>query len=353
MSNRKAAKAKATRASKARVVQAARTQALGAKVLVSEAAPANGRLRRVFSIRMAREFVLTAGAIAGTVCILLAIAAFAFDVQPVVFRSGSMSPAIDTGALAISKSVGANDLAVGDIVTVKTSKGVRVTHRIQSLTRNAGEATLILRGDANTVSDDQPYVVRSASRVLFDIPKAGYVVSWVSGSAGVFVGGFLVGLLVLIAFAPGSRTNSGGARKSSATFAMLALGVCATGTAGNLQTEAFFTDAATMTTGTFTSGTLPTPGSFTCVPGNGNTLDFSWTWPAATPNPTSFIIQFTGGPVSITKTGNLRVASSGNINNQSGTVSIVATKNYGSTIWTSVPSATHSYSFVGSTKSCT
>ncbi|MEO6606132.1 MAG: signal peptidase I, partial [Aeromicrobium sp.] len=203
MSRRKLAKAKAKRVSTARAAQAAKHQALEAKeLLISEP---KGRLDRIFSLKGLREGLLTFGAIAGVFCMLLAVAALAFDIKPVIFRSGSMSPAINTGALAISQTVKAKDMQVGDVVTVKTDSGVRVTHRIQNVTLVDGHATLVLKGDANKAVDQDPYVVESADRVLFDIPKAGYVASWLSGPIGIFAGGLLVGLLLLIAFGQNTR----------------------------------------------------------------------------------------------------------------------------------------------------
>ena len=313
-------------------------------------------IARLGTIKFWRDLALTVGAVVGTVCIVATIAMVAFDMKPLVFRSGSMSPAIDTGALAYAKGTPVGDLKPGDIVSVENSSGTRITHRITAIEPNGSRAGLTLQGDAHGAADAAPYVVSSADRVVFSIPRAGYVVAWLSGPIGIFVGGLLVGLLSIVAFAPGRNRERGGNGRGGALVAVLAVGLVGLGGVSPIRavsTEAFFTDAATMTTGTFTSGTLSTPGSFKCVPGNGNTLDFSWTWPA-TPNPTSFIIEFTGGPGSITENGDLRVASSGNLNGQSGTVSIVATKDYGSTTWTSVSSATtYSYSFGGGMKSCT
>ncbi len=150
--------------------------------------------------RLAGETALTLGALLGVVCLLSTIAAVAFDVRPVIFRSGSMSPAIETGALAFSRTVPASDLSTGDVVTVTNSKGVTVTHRIESLTRTGGEATLELRGDANEISDSESYVVSEAPRIVFDVPRLGYVVAAISGPWGVFAAGLVVGLVLTAAF---------------------------------------------------------------------------------------------------------------------------------------------------------
>lgn len=335
MSRTKAAKAKATRAAKARAVQASRTQALESATHALTLAPTRkSRSRTMFSLRAVRESALTVGAVTGVVCMLLTVAALAFDVRPVIFRSGSMSPAIDTGALAISKSVDAKDLAIGDVVTVKTGAGVRVTHRIQDLSLANGKATLVLRGDANGVADERAYVVKTADRVLFDIPKAGYVVSWASGPVGIFVGGLLVGLLMLTAFGPGSRRNKPGTpkpnnrRMSGVVVATLALGVFTTGAAGTQQTQAYYTDSAAMTSGTFSRAAAPAVPAAPVITGclrKGNDITLTWT---ASPDPTTFEIRYTPalGFAAQSVPGTLRtIDSTGqNLNNVTGQIWIVA-----------------------------
>ena len=54
--------------------------------------------------RTAREVLLTSGAVIGALCILLPLGALVFGVTPLVFRSGSMSPAIETGALGLARA---------------------------------------------------------------------------------------------------------------------------------------------------------------------------------------------------------------------------------------------------------
>ncbi|CBT77107.1 signal peptidase I [Glutamicibacter arilaitensis] len=149
-------------------------------------------------IHICREVLLTTGAILGALCILLTVASLVWNIKPLVFRSGSMSPTIETGALAFSKPVPASELAVGDVVSVETADESRVTHRITRIEVEGPDFALTLRGDANNVDDAESYVVDSADRVFFTVPKAGYAVSWLSGSAGTFVGGVVVGLVVIV-----------------------------------------------------------------------------------------------------------------------------------------------------------
>lgn len=145
-----------------------------------------------------REILLTTGAILGTICIILTLASLIWGVKPLVFRSGSMSPTIATGALAFAKPVPASELDVGDVVSLETADDGRVTHRITQIDVAGDSFALTLRGDANNIDDAESYAVDSADRVLFAIPKAGYVVSWLSGPAGTFAGGLIVGLVLIL-----------------------------------------------------------------------------------------------------------------------------------------------------------
>lgn len=152
-------------------------------------------------VRGVREVVLSVGAVLGIIAILVGIGSLAFGLRPLVFRSGSMSPTIDTGALAIAHEVGADDLRVGQVVSVPTQSGDRVTHRIVAVDHLPGGVALLrLRGDANSVMDAETYRVVSADKVLFSVPLLGYVIAWLSGSTGRFLLGLYAAFLLLVLF---------------------------------------------------------------------------------------------------------------------------------------------------------
>lgn len=144
--------------------------------------------------------LLTFGAVLGTLCLLAALTGMLFGAKPLVFRSGSMSPAIATGALGISFPVDAQEIRTGDIISVENSAGVRITHRVVTSQLVNGSATVTLKGDANAVSDPEPYVLRTADRVAFSVPLLGYGVSWLSSPAAMFVGGLFTAFLLYLAF---------------------------------------------------------------------------------------------------------------------------------------------------------
>ena len=151
--------------------------------------------------------LLTLGAILGALCLLAAMAAVLIGAKPLVFRSGSMAPAIPTGALGISIPVEAASIRTGDIISVETA-GVRITHRVVSAEISGDTATVTLKGDANSIPDAAPYVLQKADRVVAHTPLLGYAVAWLSSSAAVFAGGLFTAYLLYLAFGAHGRRRS-------------------------------------------------------------------------------------------------------------------------------------------------
>ncbi|MBL3699095.1 S26 family signal peptidase [Leucobacter luti] len=142
----------------------------------------------------------------------------------VIFRTGSMSPAIPQGALAVSVPVSAPDIRVGDVVTVQRETGtLPVSHRVVSTGVPAVSETaagaepapadareLVLRGDANDTADAQPYVVREARRVVASAPWLGTGLTLLQSPLGL---GLLVigaGGITTWAFWPRAAGDAGG-----------------------------------------------------------------------------------------------------------------------------------------------
>lgn len=150
--------------------------------------------------------LLTVGAVLGGLCILAVAAALLIGAKPLVFRSGSMAPAISTGSLGLSVPVEAAGIRAGDVISVETAAGVRITHRVVSAEISGDTAAVTLKGDANSAPDAAPYLVQKADRVVAHAPLLGYAVAWLSSSAAVFAGGIFTAYLLYLAFgAPGRR----------------------------------------------------------------------------------------------------------------------------------------------------
>lgn len=125
-----------------------------------------------------REGVLNVAAAAGSICILLTLAALFFNITLIMFKTGSMSPGIPAGSLAVVREVPAGEVAVGDVVTVDRPGKLPVTHRITATTPGSGGTTVLtLKGDANAVEDPEPYTVATVREVLWSVPGLARVVA--------------------------------------------------------------------------------------------------------------------------------------------------------------------------------
>lgn len=238
-------------------------------------------------VRSAREVLLTAGAVLGVVCIVVTMAGFAFGIKPLMFRSGSMSPAIHTGDLAFSRTVEASQLHKGDIVSVIDSEGNRVTHRMVSAAEQGDARRLKLKGDANKAPDAEAYAVAEADRVMFNLPNAGYAVSAASSPGGVFVLGLYVALMLMLVFRRQPSSEGGGSaggvsppkssgsrraerpsrrgRARSAVVLAIAAGTAtATIGASGPTSAAAWTNDVGVTGSVFTAYTVPKPAIVSC-----------------------------------------------------------------------------------------
>jgi signal peptidase len=121
--------------------------------------------------------LLNLAAAGGVLCIIAVIAAAGFNISIILFKTGSMSPTIPAGSLAVVKEIPAAEIRIGDIVTVERADALPITHRVVAVAPAIGTTTatetsrsITLRGDANVVDDPAPYSVDQVRIVLFSIP---------------------------------------------------------------------------------------------------------------------------------------------------------------------------------------
>ncbi len=218
--------------------------------------------------RRLREVLLWGGAALGLLAVTAGLAVAFFGFSFLVFRSGSMEPEISTGGLALSRTVAADDIRTGDVVSVVASTGERITHRVVSTTVRDGRASLVLKGDANATPDSEVYVVASAERVVLDVPFAGYAAAHVLTPPGLLAVACLGLMLVVVGFARDGDDDAAApsgksrrvrlvVRRRAHAVTVLAVSVCLAGAAlgsGEVSTTlARFTDPATAASGTFAS----------------------------------------------------------------------------------------------------
>jgi signal peptidase len=128
-----------------------------------------------------REFLLNMAAVGGAVCILLVVLALLFDITLIMFKTGSMSPTIPAGSVALVQEIPAADVATGDVITVDRPGSLPITHRVTSVTDAGGDTRIItMKGDANDTEDPAPYTVNTVRRVLGSVPGLAPVIVHVS-----------------------------------------------------------------------------------------------------------------------------------------------------------------------------
>ena len=312
------------------------------------------------ALHRAGDLALSVGALVGALCLVLTLGGVLFGIRPVIFQSGSMSPAIPAGSLALAKDVPAKDLRVGDVVTVRVGEG-RVSHRIVDVTHHDPTATLHLQGDANDAPDEQTYEVSTVPRMLVSVPAAGGVLAWLTRNPGIFVvAGYAAIFLALVlrrTTAPGGSRQGPGSplegdddlaarsddvpgkhRPKRTLRVVLAAALSAVSVAAAAPAWAAFTDSVPVSGSTVATATVPAPSTFTCGLLGVLSVSFNWT---AVPGATSYTVHYgAGGAQTTTVTGTtttIVTAIAG------GTAWVQANHNYGSTTWTSAASQTRTY----------
>lgn len=118
-----------------------------------------------------------------------------FGVKQYVVLSGSMEPSIPTGSVVFVNSNDKN-IEVGDIFTYyvdMTNEKVNVTHRAIEVT----DSYVVPKGDANENSDGQIELSRVIGKVVFYIPKLGYLISKSASKGRTIVIGWIIFLNVV------------------------------------------------------------------------------------------------------------------------------------------------------------
>ncbi len=161
------------------------------------------------------DLALTLLAVGGTVCVVLVPLAFVFHISLIMFKTGSMSPTIPAGSLAVVRQIPASAVHVGDVVTVDRTPLPPVTHRVVAITNGGGPVRLLtLRGDANLANDAAPYAVRHVRLVEWSVPKLGYAVRAVSNVYA--MSAITIGTAAIVTWAFWPRANEPQTRRRKA-----------------------------------------------------------------------------------------------------------------------------------------
>ncbi|MCS7124608.1 MAG: signal peptidase I [Candidatus Bathyarchaeota archaeon] len=95
---------------------------------------------------------------------------------PTIIASGSMTPTLNVGDIAIVLSTPAKAIRVGDIIQYYRASGEPpIIHRVIDKYESGGTTWFITQGDANNAPDDPINENQVKGKVIFTIPKLGWV----------------------------------------------------------------------------------------------------------------------------------------------------------------------------------
>lgn len=179
--------------------------------------------------RPARRWVAAAGRFANLVLLMVAIfAALVLILVPKATGSqtysvltNSMAPKYSPGTFLVVTPAAFSELKYGDVVTFQLESGRPEveTHRIVGFgATQAGEKTLITKGDNNDINDPKPVrELQVKGKLFYAVPFVGYAANalgnadrglWVMAGAAGLIG---YGLLLIVRHIRSRRLNSGAA----------------------------------------------------------------------------------------------------------------------------------------------
>jgi signal peptidase len=119
--------------------------------------------------------------------VAVAVAKMFFGVRTFAVLTGSMTPAIEPGDLVFTVPTEFDDIQAGDVITFVLNEDLDVaTHRVAS--KDVQAQTIVTKGDANAQTDGSPVLYGNVVGVVrLVIPKAGFVLSFLSSATGKIV----------------------------------------------------------------------------------------------------------------------------------------------------------------------
>ena len=169
---------------------------------------------------LARRLLGMAGWTAIGVGVGLALAVFApalFGYRSFTVLSGSMTPTLGVGDAIVDRPLPAEQIRPGDVITFPDPNRHErlITHRVRRAWIHGTTVEVTTRGDANNVAEQ--WSIRTGERVgrvVYRLPKIGYVLVWARGTWGrlalVVLPALGLGLLgVQAIWRPRSRARTG------------------------------------------------------------------------------------------------------------------------------------------------
>lgn len=114
--------------------------------------------------------------------------------------TASMEPTLATGSLIIVRYIHPSKLRVGDVITFRQPNNPRhyITHRIQKITQNEALKIFETKGDRNDSTDVWQLAEGGiVGKLTVNIPKVGYLVTFLRTKVGVFLGIIVPSLYII------------------------------------------------------------------------------------------------------------------------------------------------------------
>jgi signal peptidase len=102
-----------------------------------------------------------------------------FSIFPTAIVTGSMSPAIEQGDIAIIKRITPGEVKIDDILLFQLERA-RIAHRVVDIKKDErGLPLFYTKGDANDRIDSDPVLAEQVvGKVIHVIPRAGWITIW-------------------------------------------------------------------------------------------------------------------------------------------------------------------------------
>jgi len=96
--------------------------------------------------------------------------------QPNITASGSMTPTLNVGDIAITVQTSPSNIKVGDIIQYwREGEPGPIIHRVIEIYRSGGTTYFITKGDANNAPDDPITPTQTVGKLVITIPKLGWI----------------------------------------------------------------------------------------------------------------------------------------------------------------------------------
>lgn len=218
------------------------------------------------------RLALTVGALLGAGMVGAFVLGLLLGIRPVVLTSGSMAPALPTGALALDRATPVGEIEVGDVVTLPLRDGAWVTHRVVRIDHDRGGATIRLQGDANARPDDEVHHLAgddTVELVVAHVPLLGRLLALLRSPLGLLALGALTVALLPVMWrgspprGTSTRRAPAGARHRRTVGVTALAAAVVVGSAG--PGGAAWTDGVGVSGATLTAFTVVKPANLACT----------------------------------------------------------------------------------------